>query len=414
MRSPSCPTRSSRRVLVGGTEKLRGGDDYGVPLGALARGGDRRARARCRRRPLGRAGARAARALQRWRAARSRSAFPYEGADFRFDPPRFEPIRAAVDRRDRHRQAGRQDRGHRPRSRGCSRATGRVVVVAMGRGGPAEPELVEIAADGRRPARALARRTPCRLGPPRDSGADRRADRRLPPLRRRASPGRSSSRTSLAGRAARGGARPRSRRVRRQRRGDPADRRRPPHPRRRRAPGSAVATGYLNPYRRLIADLVVVTMAEDERRARATLARRVAALTRPGVPVVARRAAAAPARRRARAGASRSSAPRRRRSTSGSRRTSARRTAPTSSTSPATSPIAPRCASELDAARRGRRSSSSSRPPRSTSSPRRRSRAGSRSSSPQTTSCRSPASPISTSSSSGSRPRRSRPSVEAA
>ena len=41
----------------------------------------------------------------------------------------------------------------------------------MGRGGPREPELVETQPERRRPARALAHRTPCRLRPSRDGGA---------------------------------------------------------------------------------------------------------------------------------------------------------------------------------------------------------------------------------------------------
>ena len=46
-----------------------------------------------------------------------------------------------------------------------------------------------------------------------------------------------------------------------------------------------VATGYLNPYRALLADLVIVAMAEDEL-PHAELAEAFRALTRPGVPVV--------------------------------------------------------------------------------------------------------------------------------
>ena len=47
----------------------------------------------------------------------------------------------------------------------------------------------------------------------------------------------------------------------------------------------AVATGYLNPYRALLADLVVVAMAEDGVE-HGALAAQLAELTRPGVPVV--------------------------------------------------------------------------------------------------------------------------------
>jgi cyclic 2,3-diphosphoglycerate synthetase len=47
----------------------------------------------------------------------------------------------------------------------------------------------------------------------------------------------------------------------------------------------AVATGYLNPYRALLADLVVVTMAEDHVD-HASLAAELGMLTRPDVPIV--------------------------------------------------------------------------------------------------------------------------------
>ena len=79
-------------VLVGGTEKLRGGEDYGVPLAASLEDGDRR-----RTRPTSCSTSRTSPCSGRPRASRSRrvrsrSGVPYEGADFRLDPPRFEPI----------------------------------------------------------------------------------------------------------------------------------------------------------------------------------------------------------------------------------------------------------------------------------------------------------------------------------
>ena len=78
-------------VLVGGTEKLaRTATAYGVPLVAVARGGVERLSPGGRPRPLRRAGARAAERL----ALASRAlalGVPYEGPDFRFDPP---PLRA--------------------------------------------------------------------------------------------------------------------------------------------------------------------------------------------------------------------------------------------------------------------------------------------------------------------------------
>ena len=51
---------------------------------------------------------------------------PYVGADFRFDPPAAGAVPAAVDRDRRNRQAGRQDRDHRSRrSALCARPEGR-------------------------------------------------------------------------------------------------------------------------------------------------------------------------------------------------------------------------------------------------------------------------------------------------
>ena len=68
---------------------------------------------------------------------------PYEGADFRFDPPRFEPIGlpslAVIGTGKRVGKTAVT--GHVARMLARDR---RVVVVAMGRGGPAEPEVVEI------------------------------------------------------------------------------------------------------------------------------------------------------------------------------------------------------------------------------------------------------------------------------
>jgi cyclic 2,3-diphosphoglycerate synthase len=129
-------------VLVGGSEKLRGEPDYGVPLLAdLADG-------------IG-AGAEVAVDLSdepvlgpaermRWASRALAAGLTYEGADFRFDPPRFEPWErpqltiAVIGTRKR---AGKTAvAGH------VARLLARehdVVVVAIGRGGPPEPELVE-------------------------------------------------------------------------------------------------------------------------------------------------------------------------------------------------------------------------------------------------------------------------------
>ncbi len=129
-------------VVVGGTEKLRGGEHYGVPVAASLE------EAIAAHRPdlvvdlsdepvLG---PRARLAL----ASRALAAgVPYVGADFRFDPPAYAPFplpSLAV--------AGTGKRvgktavtGHLARLLAGDRS---VVVVAMGRGGPPEPEVIEV------------------------------------------------------------------------------------------------------------------------------------------------------------------------------------------------------------------------------------------------------------------------------
>ncbi|MBM2821450.1 MAG: cyclic 2,3-diphosphoglycerate-synthetase [Thermoleophilia bacterium] len=136
------PYEFAAAVLVGGTEKLRGGDDYGVPtvtdveaaidkyapevvvdlsdepvLGPIERF------------------ALASRVLAR--------GVPYVGADFRLDPPErlsFElPSIAVVGTGKRVGKTAVT--GHLAR---LVASTRRVVVVAMGRGGPYEPEVVTV------------------------------------------------------------------------------------------------------------------------------------------------------------------------------------------------------------------------------------------------------------------------------
>ncbi len=121
-------------LLAGGTEKLRGGEDYGVPLVASIEEGVARhapevvvdlsdepvmnPRSRFRL---------ASRALA--------GGLPYVGADFRFDPPAFEPFPlpslAVIGTGKRLGKTAVT--GHVARSLARDRA---VVVVAMGRGGP--------------------------------------------------------------------------------------------------------------------------------------------------------------------------------------------------------------------------------------------------------------------------------------
>ena len=126
--------------LVGGTEKLRGGEDYGVPLvESLAAGLEHdpelvvdlsdepvlgppdRLRLASRVLALG---------------------LPYVGSDFRFDPPALEPFELP--------SIGIVGTGKRVGKTAVGAHAARVlserydvVVVAMGRGGPAEPEVAE-------------------------------------------------------------------------------------------------------------------------------------------------------------------------------------------------------------------------------------------------------------------------------
>jgi cyclic 2,3-diphosphoglycerate synthase len=129
-------------VRVGGSEKLRGDADYGVPLAAdLELAIDRY-------RPelvvdlsdepvLG--------PVARFRLASSVLArrLPYVGADFRFDPPEEVPfplpsiaVLGTGKRVGKTAVTGHLARLLSPRMR--------VVVVAMGRGGPAEPEMITV------------------------------------------------------------------------------------------------------------------------------------------------------------------------------------------------------------------------------------------------------------------------------
>ncbi len=128
-------------VVVGGTEKLRGGESYGVPLAATLEAAvaehvpdvvvdlsDEPVLGPVARFAL------ASRALA--------LGVPYEGADFRFDPPVFAPFAvpslAVVGTGKRVGKTAVT--GHAARTLSRDRS---VVVVAMGRGGPAESELIE-------------------------------------------------------------------------------------------------------------------------------------------------------------------------------------------------------------------------------------------------------------------------------
>ena len=128
-------------VLVGGTEKLRGGEDYGVPLApsleaAVADYAPEVVVDLSDEPVLG--------PIARFALASRVLALglPYEGADFRFEPPVFEsfevPSLAVVGTGKRVGKTAVT--GHLARSLARDRS---VVVVAMGRGGPRAPELVE-------------------------------------------------------------------------------------------------------------------------------------------------------------------------------------------------------------------------------------------------------------------------------
>lgn len=128
-------------VALGGTEKLRGGEDYGVPLfdsldDAFARSGAEIV--------VDLSDEPVVTARDRFRlASRTLAAgLPYSGADFRFDPVAFAPFDApALAVIGAGKRVGKTAvAGHVARLLSQSR---QVVVVAMGRGGPPEPVVVE-------------------------------------------------------------------------------------------------------------------------------------------------------------------------------------------------------------------------------------------------------------------------------
>ena len=124
-------------LLVGGAEKLRGGEDYGVPLVDSLDAVDVDVVVDLSDEPvLG------PRERMLWASRVLALGLPYVGADFRFEPPSFEPVGVqslaviGVGKR-----IGKTAvTGHVARVLSRDR---QVVVVAMGRGGPAEPELIE-------------------------------------------------------------------------------------------------------------------------------------------------------------------------------------------------------------------------------------------------------------------------------
>jgi cyclic 2,3-diphosphoglycerate synthetase len=127
-------------VLVGGTEKLRGGEEYGVPLEPSVEA------AVLEHAPqvvIDLSDEPVLSPPDRFALASRVLALdvPYEGPDFRFEPPRFEPIALpALAVIGTGKRVGKTAvTGHVARRLAATR---KPVVVAMGRGGPPEPEIV--------------------------------------------------------------------------------------------------------------------------------------------------------------------------------------------------------------------------------------------------------------------------------
>ena len=269
-------------VLVGGTEKLRGGEEYGAPLIASLEvavaelapdvvldlsdepvlGPPARFRLAARCLALG---------------------VPYEGADFRFDPPHFEPIAIpSIAVIGTGKRIGKTAvTGHVVSSLARER---NVVVVAMGRGGPPEPELVEVSPtvlDLLRISRAGLHAASDHLETAALTGVTTIGCRRCGG----GLAGAVGTSNVLAGVRLAGELDPDLIVL------DGSGAALPPIAADRRIlvvganQDATVVTGYLNPYRALLADLVVVAMAEVGVE-HGALASAMSALTRPGVPIV--------------------------------------------------------------------------------------------------------------------------------
>src|SRR5207245_8780436 len=122
-------------IMVGGTEKLRDDGDYGVPL-VDDFGGAQIVVDLSDEPVLGPA------ERFQWASRALAAGLPYVGADFRFDPPELEPFElpslAVIGTGKRVGKTAVTVHLARLFARDRS-----VVVVAMGRGGPPKPELVE-------------------------------------------------------------------------------------------------------------------------------------------------------------------------------------------------------------------------------------------------------------------------------
>ena len=122
-------------ILVGGSEKLRGAPDYGVPV--VDGFGQAEVVVDLSDEPvLGPA------ERLRWVSRALAEGLSYIGADFRFDPPRLEPFELpSISVIGTGKRVGKTAvTGHLARLLARDRS---VVVVAMGRGGPSEPEIVD-------------------------------------------------------------------------------------------------------------------------------------------------------------------------------------------------------------------------------------------------------------------------------
>lgn len=269
-------------VLVGGVEKLKGGESYGVPLctsieAAVAEHAPELVLDLSDEPVLG--------PRERFRTIARALALgvPYEGADFRFDPPRFEPapVPSLAVVGTGKRVGKTAVTGHLARVLAAERD---VVVVAMGRGGPAEPELVTVSptVEG---LLSLSRSG-------RHAASDHLETAALagvPTVGCRRCGGGLAGAVGLsnvpAGVRAALELRPDLLVL------DGSGAALPPVASARRVlvvggqQDAAVATGYLNAYRLLLADLVVIATAEDDVD-HAALAFQVQASVRPGVSVV--------------------------------------------------------------------------------------------------------------------------------
>jgi cyclic 2,3-diphosphoglycerate synthase len=126
-------------LLVGGTEKLRGDDDYGYGVSFLEALDAVEADLVV---DLSDEPVLGPRERMLWASRALALGLPYVGADFRFDPPPLEPVETpSLGVIGLGKRIGKTAvAGHVARALSGDR---RVVIVAMGRGGPAEPELVE-------------------------------------------------------------------------------------------------------------------------------------------------------------------------------------------------------------------------------------------------------------------------------